>query len=37
MGFLWRVAGLSLIDRGRSSAIQRERGVEPLLLCIDRS
>jgi len=29
--------GLSLRDRGRSSTIQRELGVEPLLLNIERS
>ncbi|TWW62751.1 hypothetical protein D4764_04G0013980 [Takifugu flavidus] len=33
---LW-VAGLSLRDRVRSSAIREELGVEPLLLCVERS
>uniref|UniRef100_A0AAQ4PNU2 Reverse transcriptase domain-containing protein n=1 Tax=Gasterosteus aculeatus aculeatus TaxID=481459 RepID=A0AAQ4PNU2_GASAC len=37
MGFLRRVAGVSLRDRGRSSAIREELGVEPLLLCVKRS
>jgi len=37
MGFLQRLAGLSLRDRVRSSAIWRELGVEPLLLHIRRS
>jgi len=37
MSFLCRVAGLSLRDRVRSSDIQRELGVEPLLLRIERS
>uniref|UniRef100_A0A3B5B951 Carbonyl reductase [NADPH] 1-like n=1 Tax=Stegastes partitus TaxID=144197 RepID=A0A3B5B951_9TELE len=37
MSFLCRVAGLSLKDRVRSSDIQRELGVEPLLLCVERS
>ncbi|TWW63643.1 hypothetical protein D4764_03G0006510 [Takifugu flavidus] len=37
MSFLRRVAGLSLRDRVRSSAIREELGVEPLLLCIERS
>ncbi|KAJ8012365.1 hypothetical protein DPEC_G00041950 [Dallia pectoralis] len=37
MGFLRKVAGLSLRDRVRSSVIREELGVEPLLLCIERS
>ncbi len=37
MSFLRRVAGLSLRDRVRSSDIQKELGVEPLLLCVERS
>ncbi|TWW71143.1 hypothetical protein D4764_17G0006260 [Takifugu flavidus] len=37
MSFLRRVAGLSLRDRVRSSAIWEELGVEPLLLRIERS
>ncbi|TWW78261.1 hypothetical protein D4764_11G0003820 [Takifugu flavidus] len=37
MSFLRRVAGLSLRDRVRSSAIREEVGVEPLLLCVERS
>uniref|UniRef100_A0AAQ4R3P6 Reverse transcriptase domain-containing protein n=1 Tax=Gasterosteus aculeatus aculeatus TaxID=481459 RepID=A0AAQ4R3P6_GASAC len=37
MGFLRRVAGVSLRDRVRSSAIREELGVEPLLLCVERS
>ena len=37
MGFLQRGARLSLRDRGRSYTIQRELGVEPLLLRIERS
>ncbi|TWW64246.1 hypothetical protein D4764_03G0012540 [Takifugu flavidus] len=37
MSFLRRVAGLSLRDRVRSSAIREELGVEPLLLRIERS
>ncbi|KAK0152308.1 hypothetical protein N1851_006217 [Merluccius polli] len=37
MSFLYRVAGLSLRDRVRSSEIRRELGVEPLLLCVERS
>ncbi|TWW82262.1 5-hydroxytryptamine receptor 3A [Takifugu flavidus] len=37
MSFLCRVAGLSLRDRGRSSAIREELGVEPLLLRVERS
>ncbi|TWW73461.1 hypothetical protein D4764_15G0008550 [Takifugu flavidus] len=37
MSFLRRVAGLSLRDRVRSSAIQEELGVEPLLLRFERS
>jgi len=35
--FLQRGAGLSLRDRGRSSTIRGELGVEPLLLHIERS
>ncbi|TWW71586.1 hypothetical protein D4764_16G0000830 [Takifugu flavidus] len=31
-----RVAGLSLRDRVRSSAMREELGVEPLLLCVER-
>ncbi|TWW75469.1 hypothetical protein D4764_13G0001310 [Takifugu flavidus] len=37
MSFLRRVAGLSLRDRVRSAAIREELGVEPLLLCVERS
>uniref|UniRef100_A0A671UC54 ribonuclease H n=1 Tax=Sparus aurata TaxID=8175 RepID=A0A671UC54_SPAAU len=37
MGFLRRVAGVSLRDRVRSSAIREGLGVEPLLLCVERS
>ena len=37
MGFLRRVAGISLMDRVRSSVIREGLGVEPLLLCIERS
>ncbi|KAJ8012499.1 hypothetical protein DPEC_G00043460 [Dallia pectoralis] len=37
MGFLRKVAGLSLRDRVRSSVIREELGVEPLLLRIERS
>ncbi|KAJ8015753.1 hypothetical protein DPEC_G00029420 [Dallia pectoralis] len=37
MGFLRKVAGLSLRDRERSSVIREELGVEPLLLCVERS
>ncbi|TWW61049.1 hypothetical protein D4764_05G0011390 [Takifugu flavidus] len=37
ISFLCRVAGLSLRDRVRSSAIQEELGVEPLLLRVGRS
>uniref|UniRef100_A0A3B5KJ05 Transposase Tc1-like domain-containing protein n=1 Tax=Xiphophorus couchianus TaxID=32473 RepID=A0A3B5KJ05_9TELE len=37
MGFLRRVAGLSLRDRVRSSVIREELRVEPLLLHIERS
>ncbi|TWW81643.1 hypothetical protein D4764_01G0014580 [Takifugu flavidus] len=37
MSFLRRVAGLSLRDRVRSSAIREELGVKPLLLCVERS
>ena len=37
MGFLCRVAGVSLRDRVRSSAIQEGLGVELPLLCFERS
>ena len=37
MSFLQRGTGLSLRDRGRSSTIWKELGVEPLLLHIERS
>ncbi|TWW73527.1 hypothetical protein D4764_15G0009210 [Takifugu flavidus] len=37
MSFLRRVAGLSLRDRVRSSAILEELRVEPLLLRVERS
>ncbi|TWW66924.1 hypothetical protein D4764_20G0009560 [Takifugu flavidus] len=37
MSFLCRVAGLSLRDRVRRSAIREELGVEPLLLRVERS
>ena len=37
MGFLRRVAGVSLRDRVRSSAIREGLRVEPLLLCKERS
>ncbi|TWW71659.1 hypothetical protein D4764_16G0001560 [Takifugu flavidus] len=37
MSFLRRVAGLSLRDRVRSSAIREELRVEPLLLRVERS
>ena len=37
MGFLRRVAGVSLRDRVRISAIQEGLGVEPLILCVERS
>ncbi|TWW77544.1 hypothetical protein D4764_12G0009340 [Takifugu flavidus] len=37
MSFLRMVAGLSLSDRVRSSAIQEELGVEPLLLHVERT
>ena len=37
MSFLRRVAGFSLRDKVRSSDIQRELGVEPLLLRVERS
>ena len=37
MSFLRRLAGLSLRDRVRSSVIQRELGVDPLLLRVKRS
>ncbi|CAG5932579.1 unnamed protein product [Menidia menidia] len=37
MSFLRRVAGLSLRDRVRSSAIREGLGVEPLLLHVERS
>ena len=35
MGFLRRVAGISLRDRVRRSVIREELGVEPLLLCVE--
>lgn len=37
MSFLWRVSGLSLMDGVRSSDIQREFGVELLLLGVKKS
>ena len=37
MGFLWRVAGLSLRDRMRSLGIQGELGVGPLLFRIEKT
>ena len=37
MDFLRKVAGVSLRDRVRSSAIREGLGVEPLLICIERS
>ena len=37
MSFLRRVAGVSLRDRVRSSAIREELGLEPLLLYLERS
>jgi len=37
MSFLRRVARLSLRDRVRSLDIRRALGVEPLLLCVERS
>ncbi|TWW71551.1 hypothetical protein D4764_16G0000480 [Takifugu flavidus] len=37
MSFLHRMAGLSLRDRVKSSAIREEPGVEPLLLQVERS
>ena len=37
MSFLRRVAGVSLRNRVRSSAIWEGLGVEPLLLCVERS
>ena len=37
MGFLRRVAGVSLRDRVRSSAIREELRLEPLLLSLERS
>ena len=37
MNLLWRVSGLSLRDRMRSSDIWGKLRVEPLLLCIGRS
>ena len=37
MGFLRRVAGVSLRDRVRSRVIHEELGVEPLLLCVEKS
>ena len=36
IGFLRKLAGLSLRDKVRSSDIQRELGVEPLVLHVDR-
>ena len=37
MCFLRRVSGISLRDRVRSSVICEGLGVEPLLLCVERS
>ena len=37
MVFFRRVAGFSLRDKVRSSAIWEGLGVEPLLLCVERS
>ncbi|KAK0140494.1 putative uncharacterized transposon-derived protein F52C9.6 [Merluccius polli] len=37
ISFLRRVAGFSLRDRVRSSVIREELGLEPLLLCLERS
>ena len=37
MSFLRRVAGVSLRDRVRSSVIRERLGLEPLLLCLERS
>ncbi|TWW73380.1 hypothetical protein D4764_15G0007740 [Takifugu flavidus] len=37
MSFLRTVAGLSLRDRVRTSAIRKELGIEPLLLRVERS
>ncbi len=37
MGFLRRVAGVSLWDKVRSSVICEGLGAEPLLLCVERS
>ena len=37
MRFLRRVAGVSLRDRVRSTVIREGLGVEPLLLCVERS
>ncbi|KAK5925540.1 hypothetical protein CgunFtcFv8_018055 [Champsocephalus gunnari] len=37
MGFLCRVAGVSLRDKVRSSVIREGLGVEPLLLRVERS
>lgn len=37
MRFLWRIAGLSLGDRVRSSDIWRELAAEPLLLGVELS
>ncbi|KAK0156273.1 Craniofacial development protein 2 [Merluccius polli] len=37
MSFLRRVAGFSLRDRVRTSVIREELGLEPLLLCLERS
>jgi len=36
MSFLRRVTGLSLRDMVRNSDIQRELGVQPLLLCVEK-
>ncbi len=37
MGFLRRVAGVSLKDEVRGSVIHEELDLEPLLLCVERS
>ncbi len=37
MGFLRRVAGVSLRDEVRSLVIREELGLEPLLFCVERS
>ncbi len=37
MHFLWRVDGLSIKDKVRSSVIHEGLGVELLLLCVERS